>query len=160
MTSSVSDGKLNETGLARLFAKVWKSPDTGCWEWTGCSTRFGYGMISIGGDMRLAHRVVFAHFRGDIPAGLQLDHLCRNRKCCNPDHLLPTTHAGNQLAARAITRWKLSLTQTACSRGHEFAGRNLILYRGRRYCRACMNRRSVEYARRKRAEKAGLTCRT
>ncbi len=75
-----------------LESKYRVNPLNGCWEWTGCSTlSSGYGFVRSGGQMRMAHRVVFEVHRGEIEQGLVLDHLCRNRRCVNPDHLEAVT---------------------------------------------------------------------
>lgn len=72
-------------------------PDgSGCWNWAGAMWPNGYGKTSreLHGT-RLAHRVFFVKHRGVIPEGLDLDHLCRNRLCVNPDHLEPVNRATN-----------------------------------------------------------------
>lgn len=72
-----------------------------CWEWTAKLTKGGYGQTFSGsrknGDYRdeLVHRFVFRALTGQDIAGLDLDHLCKNRKCCNPDHLEPVTRTEN-----------------------------------------------------------------
>lgn len=65
--------------------------ETGCWLWTG-GTRGGYGRLKLTdyGTME-AHRASYELHKGKIPEGMQLDHLCRNRSCINPDHLEPVT---------------------------------------------------------------------
>lgn len=68
---------------------------SGCWEFQGCKTWQGYGHIRDGGKMRLTHVVMYEEKYGPKPEGSSLDHLCRNRPCCNPDHLEPVTHAEN-----------------------------------------------------------------
>ena len=74
--------------------------ESGCWLWTGRIDRGGYGAISINRNKyplrpcfikARAHRVSYEAFRGEIPSGLTLDHLCRVRCCVNPDHLEPVT---------------------------------------------------------------------
>src|SRR5438445_4296974 len=65
---------------------------TGCWEWPGGLIR-GYGQSGQTSPRGLVHRVVYEHFRGPVPEGLELDHLCRNRKCANFEHLEPVTHS-------------------------------------------------------------------
>jgi hypothetical protein len=65
--------------------------ETGCWLWTG-GTRGGYGRLKLADyGMMEAHRASYEFHKGKIPEGLQLDHLCRNRSCINPDHLEPVT---------------------------------------------------------------------
>lgn len=76
----------------RLFPRI----EVGdCWVWLGNRERHGYGMVTINNKGRLVHRVLWEHLVGAIPSGLELDHLCRNPSCCNPDHLEPVTHAEN-----------------------------------------------------------------
>ena len=89
--------------LRRLKAQTKKDKNTGCWLWTGqLSGKFvqgktgrGYGRISIGGATMAVHRVAYVHFFGIIPHGKQIDHLCKNRACWNPDHLDMVTHKQN-----------------------------------------------------------------
>lgn len=67
-----------------------------CWEWSGTTTR-GYGRFWVGGKMVRAHRASYEMFRGPIPSGLELDHLCRNTRCVNPDHLEAVSHRENTM---------------------------------------------------------------
>jgi len=59
----------------------------GCWLWRGSKHPDGYGMFNIIDKPMLAHRISYEYWMGKIPDGLQIDHLCRNRSCCNPNHL-------------------------------------------------------------------------
>lgn len=77
--------------------------NTPCWEWSGPTsgtkeqTRgWGYGRISVSGSMSATHVVMYVCFFGYIPNNKQVDHLCNNRLCCNPDHLELVTHRENQ----------------------------------------------------------------
>jgi hypothetical protein len=101
-----------------------------CWIWKGF-VRKGYGQYSG----THAHRVSFQFYCGPIPPGLELDHLCRNPLCVNPDHLEPVTRAENMR--------RRSVAQTHCKHGHEFTPENTYMMpSGGRQCRAC-NRNAV-----------------
>lgn len=103
----------------------------GCWEWTGSRRPDGYGQIHVGGKNRRAHRVVYELMVGPIPEGLTIDHLCRNRACCRPDHLEPVTRAENTRRGGAAL--------THCKRaGHLYDEQNTYVSpKGERRCRAC-----------------------
>lgn len=74
-----------------------------CHEWLKARNDRGYGTTAAG-EGRLAHRVIWERERGPVPAGLELDHLCRNRWCVNPDHLEPVTHKENMRRGYATTQ--------------------------------------------------------
>ena len=126
--------------LARFEARVHPEPNSGCWLWRGCLDPAGYG--ALGGRRRgrttmrhYAHRLAYEHFVGPIPEGLELDHLCRTRSCCNPAHLEPVTHAENMRRGALAQR-------THCPSGHEYTPENtsVINYpRGmqQRRCKRC-----------------------
>ena len=82
-----------------LDDRLWRRIDIGdpaaCWEWTGGRSSAGYGYITAGGRKQPVHRVVYELLVGPIPEGLALDHLCRNVRCVNPDHLEPVTWREN-----------------------------------------------------------------
>lgn len=82
--------------------------ENGCWIWQRATTKGGYGVTDRGdGRQTTAHRVYYERFVGPIPAGLQLDHLCRVRLCVNPAHLEPVTSAeNNQRGSTAILNWE------------------------------------------------------
>lgn len=76
----------------------------GHWLWTAFVHRVGYGLAWVDGKTQLAHRVMYQAVVGEIPEGLQLDHLCNVRRCVNPDHLEPVTNAENSRRARERSR--------------------------------------------------------
>jgi hypothetical protein len=136
--------------LDRLRSKT-IYPPSGCWIWTGPLNRpGGYGRVAVGGGrMGLAHRVAYELLVGPIPEGKQLDHLCRNRACWNPEHLEVVTGKENTL--RGIGRTAANAAKTHCNRGHELAGDNLYVYDGQRKCRAC-KRETIKAWRKQAAE--------
>ena len=118
--------------------------ESGCWIFTGALSE-GYGTIGRGrrgeGNVR-AHRVTYERLVGPVPEGLDLDHLCRNRACCNPAHLEPVTRSEN---ARRGARW--DVRPTHCKNGHEFTPENTYQKQKQRVCRACHNARQRTYRR-------------
>lgn len=114
--------------------------DAPCWTWTGCIKGNGYGYFRE----QLAHCLVFAELRGEIPAGLELDHLCRNHSCVNPAHLEPVTHEEN--CRRGLTgevaRARM-LGKTHCVRNHEFTPENTKQTPRQRKCRQCIREDSM-----------------
>lgn len=82
-----------------LLDRILRRVEVGdCWTWLGAKTGAGYGAIGAGrrtGGTVYVHRATYLLLVGPIPTGLELDHLCRNRACCNPDHLEPVTRQTN-----------------------------------------------------------------
>jgi hypothetical protein len=136
-----------------LFSRVRIDALTDCHVWIGEHKQDGYGRARFQGRKQLVHRIVWEYKHGPVPEGLQLDHLCRNTACCNPDHLRAVTQKVNVLASDNLCA--LNARKTHCPKcGGEYDGRNS---RGARFCRACLNKRLAEYARRRRAEDPEFT---
>lgn len=127
----------------------------GCWLWTG-SKSYGYGKIGVGSRtdgtnaMTQCHRVSYEHFRGPIPEGLTLDHLCRVRHCANPWHLEPVSVGENVRRGEAANI--VSSRTNLCKRGHSLEGA-YITKRGSRQCRECQRERDRQFKSRRRAAK-------
>ncbi len=133
------------TTAERFWSKVIRLSDAGCWLWTSAQDGRGYGTFGRpGGRQRShnlrAHRVAYELLVGPIPAGLEIDHLCRVPLCVNPAHLEPVTRRENIL--RGIGPQTISarvVTQTHCKRGHLYDDKNTRWTRaGTRACRACL----------------------
>jgi hypothetical protein len=98
----------NARRSTRFWNKVELKNPTDCWIWIGAKNKWGYGHFWDGEHFEMAHRYAYKEKKGAIPEGLDLDHLCRNRLCVNPDHLEPVTRAEN---LRRGARTKLTLRQ-------------------------------------------------
>lgn len=138
-------------GEAALHLRIVTSfdinPETGCWEWTKAIDAGGYGRQTVDRKSRMAHRVMLWVLNRDVPEGMVVDHLCRVRRCVNPEHLEVVSHYENDM--RGESAWAVNARKTHCLRGHEFTeentGRNVIKGRQVRYCKTC--RRELDKAR-------------
>jgi hypothetical protein len=117
--------------------------EQGCWDWVGYTKPNGYPEWNRGPTKnRPAYRGVYEMLRGSIPPGLDLDHLCRNPRCVNPDHLEPVTRQVNNARRVLINQYH---PRTSCCRGHPLSGPNVYWYRRPgashpiRRCRICKN---------------------
>lgn len=134
-----------DTQAARFWAKVnclGAIPAQGtavgtCWEWTAGKTKQGYGGFHpTKARMVLAHRYAYELLIGPIPAGLVIDHLCRNRVCVNPAHLEPVTTGENTRRGFSVSTW--NRIKTKCPADHPYSAENTYVSpKGSRICRAC-----------------------
>lgn len=126
----------------RFWSKVAPAGPLDCWQWTACTTAEGYGLFAGGGNRLVgAHRWSYEALRAEIPAGLVIDHLCRNRACVNPWHLEPVSTQVNVLRGQPYIKRSAS-----CPHGHEYTEANTYRSpRGYRQCRTC-NRERVHRA--------------
>lgn len=120
--------------LERFWDRVQVQPN-GCWNYTDTKSA-RYSRFKESGKNRVqGHNFSFIVNKGQIPLGLQLDHLCKNKKCVNPDHLEPVTSQEN------IKRSK----KDVCPKGHPLSGDNLYRHGNRRHCITCRREKKRYY---------------
>lgn len=140
-----------------------------CWIYAGPVGRYGYPRV-LGHDSTglrpLPQRVLYEDQFGEIPQGLELDHLCRNPTCVNPDHLEPVTHAENMRRALPYKKnlkkhGTFNRSKTHCRNGHPYTPENTYTsprtYKRKhrvstgmvRWCRKCKLNQAKQYQRRK-----------
>lgn len=136
---------------ACLRARFVCDPETECHLWRGALDENGYGRLWITevDRYRPAHVVAWELEFGPVPDGLELDHLCRVRSCCNSAHLEPVTHRENCL--RGVGFAAINALKTHCDSGHAFDEPNTIWRGVTRQCRTCMARWKRDYRARLRA---------
>ena len=107
-----------------------------CWLWYGGKDKRGYGNFSFGRHGRKSHIVAYELIIGKVPEGLELDHLCKNHGCVNPEHLEPVTHKENLL--RGDGWGAVNSRKTHCKNGHLLTEDNIYKsIKTKRQCKIC-----------------------
>lgn len=144
----------------RFWSYVFPDSKSGCWEWIGFKNNKGYGRMQVASRYgETSHRVSWFIKHGKIPGcTLMLDHLCRNRACCNPDHLEEVDNRTNVLRGESpIAKYA---SRDRCSEGHVYED-NVKRVNGGRRCRICdiTNGRIKNHRRIARLKASGLCIR-
>ena len=124
-----------KTVLQRFDDKIDENLASDCWLWDGAKTPGGYGLF-YDGKLGSAHRWSYEYTNGKVPAGMQIDHLCRVRGCVNPDHMEVVTQQEN---IKRGDCGKHHTNKTHCPYGHPYSGDNLYISpkSGSRACKIC-----------------------
>ena len=126
------------------FEKKVSKLDNGCWEWFGGKNPGGYGLFWSNGRLRSAHIVAYEWENGSVPKGQELDHLCRNLTCVNPEHIEAVTHLENiRRGVGGEAARQRQLAKTHCPQGHPYDEENTY-HRpdGGRDCNICQRERA------------------
>ncbi len=139
-----------EQAIHRLMKHVSCEPNSGCWLWTGADSGGPdpYGKAGYRGESTQAYKLMYVLHKGEVPDGLELDHLCRVHLCVNPDHLEPVTHKVNMQRAGFYMKETSYLGhKTHCPFGHEYTPENTARKVKKGYmsrdCNRCDHRRQV-----------------
>lgn len=124
--------------------------DSGFWEWSGRLSSEGYGVVSFKGRDIYVHRMAYESAIEPIAPKMTIDHLCRNRRCVNPEHLEMVSIAVNVMRGQGSTA--IAARRNGCAKGHPYTPENLYVRKdtGHRQCRECT--RQSHRARRERNE--------
>lgn len=136
--------------MLRFVEKIDYSSE--CWTWSGSLDTSGYGLFRDG-KLWKAHRWAWTRTVGPIPPRMQIDHLCRNRACVNPDHMEVVTQRENMRRGTGFSA--RNARKTHCPQGHEYTPDNTVIFPSQptsRRCLTCTRKWSRESERRRRAK--------
>lgn len=133
----------------RIEANTKIDAETGCWNWTGATNngeRPGrYGVMNFNGKSSTAHRASYTEWKGDIPKGWEVDHLCGNTLCVNPEHLEAVDRKTHLLHRTPTSLASRNAAKTHCPSGHPYTAENTVVRNqssGRsglaRFCKQCL----------------------
>ena len=113
--------------------------NSGCWLWLGSKDRIGYGAVWHDSKMYKVHRLMYQLSVGQIWHGLEIDHVCFQPSCINPQHLRTVTRKEN--CSHRKSRFRVT-----CKHGHPWTeASKLINRKGHWICRICRDARVKAY---------------
>ena len=138
---------MKNLNIERFFTNI-KILDNNCWGWSKAVSNKGYGRFTINKKAWFTHRISYILFNGEIPNGKVIDHICKNRICCNPDHLRCVSKRENTLE-NSDGLAASHVIKTHCKNNHEFSISNTRFFlEQRQFCGAvslckCMKMKCV-----------------
>lgn len=135
---------LNDNDQKRILSKIIIDPITKCWVWTHAKDKFGYGFFRYKKQTYRIHRIVYAWLIKPIPTAKYgkgvpiIDHLCKNKSCCNPKHLELVTQKINLLRGNGVSA--INNRKTYCIHGHKLPKAK---YEGKILTRRCITCRNI-----------------
>lgn len=107
-----------------------------------------YVYCTYRGRTFIAHRFLWEGKFGKIADGMVIDHVCRNRRCLNLNHLRVVTVKVNNTENVVGSGWQVMAAKTHCPKGHPYSPENTRTKSGSRQCRTCGRDRDRERYRR------------
>lgn len=135
------------------FTSYYKLSDSGCKLWNKKLDKDGYGMFYFRKKSRRAHRVAYYIIHGDIPDGMFVDHICKNRNCVEPSHLRIVTPKQNSVE-NSLSVGAINAQKTLCKNGHKFDRK----YGNQRYCSICMAEKKRRLTQKWREQANSIKC--
>ena len=144
-------GKTQQNSIDDILSRC-KRSETGCLVWQGPTNtggnKRGYARTNLKGKRKLVHVATWEHYYGKVPRGLQLDHTCANKICCEVKHLRVVTAQQNILAPTCNNMANRWARRTECEKcGGPFS----TFPNGIRFCKPCRNAKMMAAQRIRRA---------